>query len=66
MRASVGSEVDSIVRSLQGRLGKDFDVAVIEAEVKAELATYSEASVTQYIPVLVERRVNARLGGSAR
>ena len=66
MRASVVSEVDAIVRSLQVRLGQDFDVAVIEAEVKAELAAYSEARVTQYIPVLVERRGTARLGASAR
>lgn len=64
MRGPVVSEVESIVRSLQVRLGDSFDVTVIEAEVRAELATYSEVPVTQYIPVLVERRVTARLGGS--
>ena len=65
MRDPVDSEIDSIVRSLHVRLGEGFDIAVIEAEVKAALANYSQVPVTQFIPVLVERRVTARLDGSA-
>jgi len=53
--------VESIVRSLHLRLGEDFDFAVIAAEVEAELSTYAQARVTQFIPILVESRVWQRL-----
>jgi hypothetical protein len=53
--------VESIVRSLRVRLGEALDFAVIAAEVEAELATYANARVTQFIPILVESRVWERL-----
>ena len=53
--------VESIVRSLRVRLGEGLDFAVIAAEVEAELSTYANARVTQFIPILVESRVWERL-----
>jgi hypothetical protein len=53
--------VESIVRSLRVRLDGRLDFAVIVAEVEAELATYANARVTQFIPILVESRVWERL-----
>ena len=55
------AQVDSIVQSLQTRLMAEVDVTVIAAEVEAELAAYSAARVTQFVPILVERSVLARL-----
>jgi hypothetical protein len=52
---------ESIVRSLCARLGEAFDLAVIAAEVEAELSKYANARVTQFIPILVESRVWERL-----
>ena len=53
--------LESIVRSLRVRLGEGLDFAVIAAEVEAELSTYANARVTQFIPILVESRVWERL-----
>lgn len=53
--------VESIVRSLRVRLGGDSDIAAIAAEVEAEFSSYANARVTQFIPILVERRVWERL-----
>ena len=55
------STIESIVTSLRERLGEHFDVAVITEAVAAELARFSRARVTQYVPILVERRVAACL-----
>ena len=54
-------QLDSIVQSLHARLTADVDVTVIAAEVRAELAAYSMARVTRFVPILVERSVFARL-----
>jgi hypothetical protein len=59
------TQLESIVRSLRARLGESFDVAVITVEVKAELAKYSAARITQFVTILVEREVRARLNGRA-
>ena len=53
--------VESIARSLRVRLGESLDLAAIAAEVEAELSTYANARVTQFIPILVESRVWERL-----
>jgi hypothetical protein len=53
--------VDSIVQSLRARLAADIDTVVIAAQVEAELAAYSAARITQFVPILVEGRVWARL-----
>jgi hypothetical protein len=58
--------VGPIVRSLQVRLGEGLDFAVIAAEVEAELSTYANARVTQFIPILVESRVWDRLRDMSR
>ncbi len=55
--------VDSIVRSLRARLGERVAVDVIRAEVRMELAGYSTARVTQFVPILVESHVRTRLLG---
>ena len=57
----VVEQVDSIVQSLRARLATDVDVTVIAAEVEAELAAYSMARVTQFVPIIVESRVWGRL-----
>jgi hypothetical protein len=53
--------VEFVVRSLQSRLGTAVDLDLIRAEVEAEFAEYSEARIREFIPVLVEARVRARL-----
>ena len=53
--------IESVVRSLQVRLGVGVDPAVIRTEVEAEFATYAAASVREFIPILVESHVHARL-----
>jgi hypothetical protein len=55
------AQVDSIVQSVRRQLAADVDVTVIAAEVEAELAAYSTASVTRFVPILVERSVLERL-----
>ena len=49
------------MRSLQVRLGVGIDPAVIRTEVEAEFATYAAAHVREFIPILVESHVHARL-----
>jgi hypothetical protein len=53
--------VESIVRSLHTRLGEESDFAVLVAEVEAEFSSYADARVSQFIPILVQRHVWARL-----
>jgi hypothetical protein len=42
-------------------LGAEVELAAITAEVEHELAAYSTARVTDFVPILVEREVRARL-----
>jgi hypothetical protein len=51
----------AIVRMVHERLGATIDPAVIEREVAAELALYTDARLTQFVPILVESRVRTRL-----
>ena len=60
-QATSAAPVDWLVRSLLGRFDGSFDAVAIEAEVNLEFARYSQAPVRQYIPILVERAVEARL-----
>ncbi len=55
--------VELVVRSLQARLGVSVDPALIRTEVEAEFETYAAARVRQFVPILVETRVQARLCG---
>jgi hypothetical protein len=57
----VTQRVDSIVRSLHARLGERVEAAVISAAVEEEFAAYSAARITQFVPIIVESRVRARL-----
>jgi hypothetical protein len=50
-----------ILRCLRARLGQDVDDALIAVEVEAALVLYATARVTQFVPILVERRVRERL-----
>jgi hypothetical protein len=52
---------ESLVLALHARLGSAADIAEIEAEVEAEIASYSSARITAFVPILVERHVEARL-----
>ena len=52
--------VESVVRSLKIRLEDTVDAALIEAAVEAEFDTYSDARVSDFIPIFVERRVGTR------
>ena len=56
---------ERIVQSLRARLGEGVDAAVIAAAVEAEFALYAGARVTQFVPILVERGVQARLCGES-
>ena len=53
--------IEIVTRSLNARLGAAVDPALIRAEVQAEFASYSQAPVRDFIPLLVEKRVRARL-----
>ena len=53
--------IETVVRSLQVRLGVGIDPTVIRTEVEAEFATYAAARVREFIPILVETHVHARL-----
>ncbi|MGZ4143368.1 MAG: three-helix bundle dimerization domain-containing protein [Actinomycetota bacterium] len=53
--------VTTIVQRLQTRVEGDVDSSMIAAEVEAAFAAYSRARITQFVPVLVESRVRARL-----
>ena len=55
------ARVESVVRSLHSRFGSSVDVADIEAEVEIEIGSYATARITDFIPILVEREVHARL-----
>ena len=52
---------DPIVRALCDRLGEAVERSRIIAAVEDELVSYRSARVTQFVPVLVERRVYDRL-----
>ena len=53
--------IEMVVRSLQVRLGVGIDPALIRTEVEAEFATYAAARVREFVPILVETHVQARL-----
>ena len=53
--------VETVVRTLQARLGVGVDPALIRTEVEAEFATYEAARVREFVPLLVETHVQARL-----
>jgi hypothetical protein len=53
--------VETVVRTLQARLGVGVDPVLIRTEVEAEFATYAAARVRQFVPILVESHVQARL-----
>jgi hypothetical protein len=58
---TMAGKAGPIVRSLHARLRREFDPAAIAQHVEAELAAFSGARVTQFISILVERRVWERL-----
>ena len=51
----------ALVRALHTRFGSKVDLAEIEAEVEVEFAEYAEVRITAFVPILVEREVEARL-----
>jgi hypothetical protein len=53
--------VETVVHALHARFGMAVDVVAIRAEVEAEFARYSDAAVADFVPILVERGVQARL-----
>ena len=55
--------IEAVVRSLQARLGAGTDPVLIRTEVEAEFARYHSARVREFVPILVEHQVQARLGG---
>ena len=55
--------IEIVVRSLQARLGVGTDPVLIRTEVEAEFARYQAARVREFVPILVEHQVQARLGG---
>jgi hypothetical protein len=54
-------QIDAVVRSLQVRLGTSADPSQIRAEVEAEFATFAAARVRDFVPVIAEAHVHARL-----
>ena len=60
---ALARRVEAVVRSLQARLGAAFDPVLIRTEVEAEFARYASARVREFVPILVEHQVQARLRG---
>lgn len=54
-------QIDAVVRSLEVRLGPGADPHQIRAEVEAEFASFASARVSDFVPVITESRVHARL-----
>lgn len=54
--------VTSLVAALAGRV----DEQTVAAAVREEYAAYAGARITQFIPLLVEQKVRARLAGAPR
>jgi hypothetical protein len=52
---------EALVRALHSRFGSRVELAEIEAEVELELSSFADARVTDFLPILVERKVQARL-----
>jgi len=63
-RSSWERHIELVVRSLQARLDGAVAPNRIRAEGEAEFAAFSEARIREYVPVLVETRVRARLAGA--
>ena len=53
--------IELIVQSIQARLAGAVEPELIRTEVVAEFGAYSGAPVRDFIPILVEARVRARL-----
>ena len=58
---SVARQIDAVVRSLEARLGPGADPHQIRVEVEAEFASFAAARVSDFVPVITESRVHARL-----
>jgi len=52
--------VEAVVHALHDRFGTAVEIAAITAQVEAEFAAYGDARVTDFVPILVTRRVCAR------
>jgi len=53
--------IDMVVSSIQARLGPAVDADRIRVEVEREFASYADARIRDYVPILVETRVRLRL-----
>jgi hypothetical protein len=53
---------EALVQALHIRFGPLVELAEIEAEVELELSGFAGARITDFLPILVERKVRARLG----
>ena len=58
---SAQTGIESVVRALHLRFGSAVELTTIAAEVEYEVASYSAARITDFVPILVEREVRARL-----
>ena len=52
--------VETVVRSLDARLGVALETKLIRTEVEAGFATYATARIREFVPILVESKVRAR------
>jgi hypothetical protein len=59
--STLEQRIEHVVASLQNLLGSTVEPDVIRAEVEAEFASYSQARIFDFVPVLVETRVRERL-----
>ena len=58
---SRASEIDSVVQALHARFGTTVELAALAAEVEAEFSLCGDARITDFVPILVMRRVRTRL-----
>jgi hypothetical protein len=61
--STIRRDIESVVNGLHVRFGAAVALATIAAEVEREFARYSNARVTDFVPILVERGVQSRLHG---
>ena len=66
MLAGTGLDVDHEVGALKAQLTDELKgrvpAPVVEREVNNALADFGQPPITQFLPILIERRVRARLG----
>ncbi len=64
--SSSDEQMAPLIASLVAAYAGSVDEEAVATAVRAEFAAYAGARITQFIPLLVEQKVRARLAGAQR